>query len=178
MESFNASKVPARDSMIAEEMLRDVKFDKYNEKSSCKVIRGIPQDNFKSVFQKIASRHHIPEKQTASILDVQNADNAKVITPTEEFKFTAGDNGRVFYGKTLTRKHKGGVDLAYAFFSLEFKLSAVEIEEERPRPPLMSFGTRKNIVRLEERNLSKEEKKHFLNFFQAKAIKEFRKENP
>lgn len=57
---------------------------------------------------------------------------------------------------------KTTIDLAYAMFSLEFKLPSKKIEKRRRKKflGLITYGSH-TAVRFEERNLSEKEKEHF-----------------
>ncbi|KXJ05266.1 hypothetical protein AC249_AIPGENE6409 [Exaiptasia diaphana] len=169
--------VKTTDLTSAEELVRGLTFDKYNEEISCKILSKIKKEDFEEVVDRIATRHKIPENYKQAILDGKFGEvNREVI---REFKFEKGKHGTVQYGRTLTIRRKDGtIDLAYALFSLEFKLSPIRIEERiRKRFLFITYGSR-TIVRFEERNLSEKDKDNLFDFYRSKALKGFMKEYP
>ena len=97
-----------------------------------------------------------------------------------EFKFNKGSSGSVLYGRVVSIKREDStIDLAYAIFSLEFKLSPKKIEERRRKKflGLITYGSH-TVVRFEERNLSVKEKEQIFDFYRTKALKGFKKKYP
>ena len=122
LESFTSVDVKETDLTAAEELVRGLTFDEYDEKISCKILTKIKETDFETVVGRIATRYQIPADIKESILDGQYGEvNSEVV---REFKFEKGSPGKVVYGRTVTIKREDStIDLAYAFFHLVFKLS-------------------------------------------------------
>ena len=77
-----------RDVTAPEELIQGLKFDKFNEKILCKVIRGIFLKDFATVIENLAARFNIPDNLKSSLLEgLISDDNVELI---KEFKFTKG----------------------------------------------------------------------------------------
>ena len=178
LESFTSADVKETDLTAAEELVRGLTFDKYDEKISCKILTKIKERDFETVVSRIATRHQIPANIQESILDGQYGNVNKEVV--REFKFEKGSPGRVLYGRTVSIKREDStIDLAYAFFYLEFKLSPSKIMEHHRDKFLGIFAYAFNtVVRFEERNLSEKEMERIFDFYRAKALKGFNKEYP
>ena len=107
----------------------------------------------KKRINRITPRYQIPADIRDSLLNVMDGEvNQDVI---REFKFNKGSSGSVLYGRVVSIKREDSTtDLAYAIFSLEFKLSPKKIEERRRKKflGLITYGSH-TVVRFEERNL-------------------------
>ena len=178
LESFTSEDTQETDLTAAEELVRGLTFDKYKEGIYCKILTKIKEENFEKVVNRITARYQIPADIRDSLLDVLDGEvNQDVI---REFKFDKGSLGSVLYGRVVSIKREDStIDLAYAIFSLEFKLSPKKIEERRRKKflGLITYGSR-TVVRFEERNLSVKEKEQIFDFYRTKALKGFKKEYP
>ena len=177
LESFTSEDIKETDLTAAEELVRGLTFDKYNEKISTQILKKIKLTDFATVVSRIGTRHQIPADIQGAILDGQYCEVNEM--RVREFKFQKGETGSVLYGRTATVKREDStIDFAFAFFYLEFKLSPRRIEERRRKKFLgITYGSR-TVVRFEERELSEKEKEHISNFFRIKALKGFKQEYP
>ena len=127
LNSFTFEDVKETHLTAAEELVRGLTFDKYNEKMSYKILTRIKETDFETVVSRIATRHQIPADIQDSILDGKYGEvNREVV---REFKFEKRGPERILYGRTVTIKREDStLDLAYAFFYLEFELSPRKIE--------------------------------------------------
>ena len=177
LDSFSSKDVKRKDLTAAEELVKGLTFDKYNEEIACKILTKINETDFETVVSRIATRHQIPADIQDSILDGKYGEVNREIV--REFKFEKGGPGSVLYGRTVTVKREDStIDLAYAFFFLEFQLSPRKIEERhRQRFLGIVYGSH-TVVRFEERNLSEKEKEQIFNFYRVKALNGFQKEYP
>ena len=157
LESFTSEDTQDTDLIAAEELVRGLTFDNYNEGIYCKIVTKM-KENFERRIYKIATCHHIPVHIRDSLLDGMDGEvNQEVI---REFKESSR---KVLYGRTITVKREDStIDLAHAMFSLEFKLPSKKIEKRRRKKflGLITYGSH-TAVRFEERNLSEKEKEHF-----------------
>ena len=175
VSSLSSDEETTKDLTAAEETMRGLTFDKFNEKVSCKVMKGIKLADFRTVIDRIARRLEMPEDTKESLLDGEYADeNLEVVI---DFKFSKGQDSSFTYGRIATIKRPNGViDIAYSVYLLGFKLSPKIVQHEQKKKFLFfTIGTkvwRETI----ERNLSDREQDHMRTYFLRKAINGFRKE--
>lgn len=178
LESFTSQDTQETGLTAAEELVRGLTFDKCEEGIYCKILTKIKEENFEKRINRITARYQIPADIRDSFLDVMDGEvNQDVI---REFKFNKGSSGSVLYGRVVSIKREDStIDLAYAIFSLEFKLSPKKIEERHRKKFLgvITYGSH-TVVRFEERNLSVKEKEQIFDFYRTKALKGFKKEHP
>ena len=165
----------AKDLTAAEETVRGLTFDKFNEKVSCKVMKGIELRDFDTVIERIAKRLQIPDDIKESILDGKYAEeNYEIVL---DFKFSKGEDGGFTYGRIATIKRPGNViDAAYSVYNLVFKLSPKVVEHVK-KQKFLGFTLREQKWKENiDRNLSEREQDHMRAYFLRKAIDGFRKE--
>ncbi len=178
VDTFSSESVKTADLTAAEELVRGLTFDKYNEKVHCKIMTKIKEADFETVVGRISSRHKIPTDIEEEIADGKYSGGVNQAV-VREFKFDKGGPGKVVYGRTITsRREDSTIDLAYVFFELEFKFSPRKIEEQRRKQFLFITYGSEAVVRFEERNLAEKDKEHISSFYRAKALKGFLQEYP
>ena len=168
---FSTEKERTRDITAAEEAIRGTTFDLFHEKVSSKLLLGIKLTDFEDVIDRIAKRLGLPNDIKDSILDGKFAAvNQEII---KEFKFTKGDTGDFLFGRVATvRTEENTIDLAYAIYTLKFKLSPRVIEHTKTKKFL--WMRKKKVWReTQERNLSIKEKEDLEEYFKKKAIDGF-----
>ena len=160
---------------LAEETVRGLTFDKFNETVSCKVLKGIELCNFHTVIDGIAKRFQIPDDIKGSILTGMYAqENYEVIL---DFKFSKGEVGGFIYGRFATIKRPGNViDAAYSVYNLVFKLSPRVVEKVKEKKFLGYTLKKEKWERNIDRDLSEREQDHMRVYFLRKAIDGFRRE--
>ncbi|KAL5251435.1 hypothetical protein ACHWQZ_G016964 [Mnemiopsis leidyi] len=161
----------------AEEQVRGLTFDKFEEKFLSQVMEGINLYDFEKVVERLANRHSLPADKKEEILDGQYA--AKNYLVSKEFVFNVGQDSQLVYMKVATIKTSDSkIDLALMYYRLDFKLAPMKIETRRKKRFLgIKTGTRTSI-HYEPRNLSEKDQDCFTNFFRYKALKGFLLENP
>lgn len=178
IDSFTSKYVEQTSVTAAEELVRGLTFDRYNEKIYCQILTKIKEKDFETVVSRISSRYQIPDEIHGAIMDGQYSGDANQAV-VREFKFEKGGPGKVLYGRTVSFKREDStIDLAYVFFYLDFKLSPRKIEERHRKQFLFITLGSYTVVRFEERNLSEKEKEHLFGFYRAKALKGFKQEYP
>lgn len=178
IDSFTSSYVERTSVTAAEELVRGLTFDRYNEKIYCQILTRIKETDFETVVNRISSRYQIPDEIQGAIMDGQYSGDANQAV-IREFKFQKGGPGKVLYGRTVSFKHEDStIDLAYVFFYLDFKLSPREIKERHQKKFLFITYGSNDVVRFEERNMSEKDKEHIFGFFRAKALEGFKQEYP
>lgn len=157
LESFTSEEITETDLTAAEELVRGLTFDKYNERIITKESNNIKLTDFATLVSRIATRYQIPTDIQGEILDGQYCEVNKA--RIREFQFQIGETGSFLYGRTATvKREESTINLAFVLFHLEFKLSSRRTEERRRKGVLgITYGSH---LRFEERYLS--EKEHFI----------------
>ena len=171
---FSSDEERVKDLTAAEEVVRGLTFDLFNEKISCKVLKGINIEDYRNVVDRFATRFSIPSDIQDSLLDGLYADeNFEIII---DFKFEKGKTGGFTYGRVATVRNQGKIDMAYSVYHLEFKLSPSEIEHVKKKK-FLGFTIGKKVWReYRERNLSIREKDEMQTYFMQKAISGFKEQ--
>ena len=171
---FSKDEETIKDLTAADEVVRGLTFDLFNEKVSCKVMKGILLQDYKTVVDRFVQRYSIPKDVESSLLDGELAEeNFEVIV---NFKFAKGETGGFTYGRVATVKHDGKIDMAYSVYFLEFKLSPRVIEHKKKKKFLgFTIGT-KVWRETQERNLSVKDRDYMQSYFMKKAIEGFREQ--
>ena len=175
VSAFSRDKVTSKDLTAAEESVRGLTFDLFNEKTSCRVMTGIKLDDFETLINSIARRLEIPDNIRLAILESKLA---KVNTEvTIDFKFAKGETGSFTYGRIATDKPDDTtINLAYSVYHLEFKLSPQVIEHTKKKK-FLGFTTGKKVWReTRERDISVKEQDRLRIYFLNKAVKGFKEE--
>ena len=165
----------SKDLTAAEESIRGLTFDLFNEKTSSRVMTGIKLDDYETLINSFARRHEIPDDIRLAILESKFAEVS--VEVTMDFKFAKGETGSFTYVRIATVKPDNTtIDLAYSVYHLEFKLSPQEIEHTERRK-FLGFTIGKKVWReTRERNLSEKEQDRLRIYFQNKAVKGFKEE--
>ena len=161
----------------AEETVRGLTFDKFEEKLVSQVMEGINLSDFEKVVGRMATRHALPDDKKDEILDGQYAEKNTLVS--KEFVFNVGQTSQLVYCKVATMKTSDAkIDLAIMYYKLDFKLSPTRIETRRTKRFLGIRTGTSTSVHYEPRNLSTKDQDFFTNFFRYKALKGFLQENP
>ena len=171
---FSSDEEHTRDLTAEEELVRGLLFDVYNEKISCKVLKGILIADYDTVIDGFVERFAIPKDIESSLREGKYGDeNYEIVI---DFKFEKGKIGSFTYGRVVTIKHGDKIDMAYSVYFLEFKLSPKEIRHKKVKK-FLGFTTGKKVwTETKERNLSVKEKDEMQTYFMDKAIKGFKKQ--
>ena len=179
VDTFATDEESTKDLTAAEETIRGLTFNKFNERVSCKVMRGVELANFEIVIDGIAMRLELPAKVKNSILEGKYAqDNHEVII---DFKFSTGEDGSFTYGRIATVKRSDGattvMDVAYSVYNLVFKLSPTVIEHEK-KQKFLGFTLGKEVwqEKVDRNTISQQRQEHMRIYFLFKAIQGFRRE--
>ena len=175
VSTLSSDTITSRDLTAAEESVRGLTFDVFNEKTSCRIMTGIKLDDFETLINSIARRLGIPDDARLAILESKLAEvNNEVIV---DFRSTKSETGSFTYGRVATVKPDSAtINLAYSIYHLEFKLSPQVIEHTKKKK-FLGFTTGKKVWReTRERNLSAKEQDWFRIYFMNKAVKGFKEE--
>ena len=105
IDSFTSSYVEQTSVTAADELVRGLTFDRYNEKIYCQILTKIKEKNFETVVNRISSRYQIPDEIQGAIMDGQYSGDANQAA-NREFKFQKGGPGKVLYGRTVSFKRE------------------------------------------------------------------------
>ena len=174
MDTFSGD-TASKDLTAAEESVRGLTFDVFNENTSCRVMTGIKLDGFETLINNIARHLGIPDDIRDAILESNFAEvNSEV---TIDFCFAKGETGNFTYGRTATVKPDDTtINLAYSVYHLEFKLSPQVIEHTKKKK-FLGFTTGKKVWReTRGRNLTVKEQDHLRTYFKKKTMDGFKEE--
>ena len=175
LESFSVEPVKAADIKAAEELITSIDFDLYEETNHCQILTGVEIRNLPTIVNGLAMRFELSEEVTESILDSEYANhNDKVV---REFRFQLGDAGHMRYGRVAAIKRGEVIDLAYSFYTIDFKFSAKRIEETKNEKIFLWNVSNVNVTK-EERNITTQEKNLLLGLLRHKALEAFKQEYP
>ena len=163
---FNNYEKNSNDLAAAATLVESLKFDRFNEKTSCVVDQGIALTHYPTVIENFARDFSVPNDVKQSLLDAQYATDTTELV--QNFKFKKGNTGNFVYGRFATIKHGDKIDIAYSLYTLDFKLSPIVIQHRRRR------RRRRRRTTTSERNLSANEKGQLEQHFIYKAITKFR----
>ncbi len=171
---FSKDEERTKDLTAADELVRGLTFDMFNEKISCRVARGILLADYPTIIENFARRFSTPAYVKDSLLDGQYMDDLTEVV--QNFKFEKGKTGSFVYGRVATIKHDGKMDMAYSVYTLDFKLSPTVIEHTKKKKFLWFTTGKKVWHETKERNLSSKEKDNLQDHLMIKAISKFRSE--
>ena len=177
VSAFSKDKVTSKDLTAADEAVRGLTFDLFNEHVSSRVMTGIELADFETLINSIAKRLKIPDDIRLAILEGKlAATNQEVVT---NFRFAKGETGSFTYGRIVTVKpNKSTINLAYSMYHLDFKLSPQVIEHTKKKRGFLGLTRSKKVWReTRERNLSTKEQEHLSLYFMDKAIKGFKRDH-
>ena len=69
IDSFTSRSVERTSVTAAEELVRGLTFDRYNEKIYCQILTRIKETDFETVVNRISSRYQIPDEIQGAIMD-------------------------------------------------------------------------------------------------------------
>ena len=176
--SMYSTDITHKDLTAADELVRGLTFDKYEEKAVSQVLIEIKTSEFEQLVDRITKRHSMPADKKDGILDGVFAEQNTL--KIKEFYFNPGEDSKITYCKIATIKtSETHIDLALMLFNLDFKLTPTKIETVEKVYLLwfIPWGTKKKIEII-ERNLSEQDQNKLINFFRAKALQGFTKEYP
>jgi hypothetical protein len=171
---FSKDEERTKDLTAADELVRGLTFDMFDEQISCRVGRGILLTDYRTVIENVARRFSIPDDIKDSLFDGEYHENMAEIV--QNFKFEKGKKGNFVYGRVATIKHGDKIDMAYSIYTLDFKLSPTVIEH-RKKTNFLWFTTGEKVWHeTKERNMSSKEKDNLQEHLMIKAISKFRAE--
>ena len=178
VSAFSRDIVSSNILTAAEEYVRGLKFDVFNEIIFCDLKTGIRLADFETVVNGIAgllSPIGFPDDVHQAILDSKHAEvNDEEIC---DFRFPKGEAEHFTYGRFATVKPDDAtINLAYSVYHLKFKLSPQVIEDTR-KNEFLGFTNSKEVWReTREINLSVIKHDRLRIYFLNKAVKSFKEE--
>ena len=165
------------DLTAAYKVVRGLTFDLFNEEVSSQVMVGILLQDYKTVVDRFVLRFLIPKDVEPSLLDGEFAEES--INDFHSAKNKTGLRLEFTYGRFVTVKHDGKIDVAYSVYFLEFELSPIVIEHKK-RNEFLRFIIDKTMVWHETQEQSHSEKDwdYMQSYFEKKAIEGFKKQYP
>ena len=174
-KAFSGDTATGRGLTAAEESVRGLKFDVFKEKTSCRLMTGIRLTDFESLVNSMAKRMDFPDGLRGAILESQFAGESHQVI--REFWFKKGEIGSFTFGRVAAlRQDDTTIDLAYAVYDLEFKLSPDVTDHEKKKKFLCFTIGKKVWQETREKDLSIKEKDCLQMYFANKAVKGFKEE--
>ena len=162
-------KTMVTDLTQANEEIRGLEFDKFDEKNGNRVLKGVDLKEFEIVIKTIANSNEIPEEFVQEILLSKHIDSNAF--QKQKFIFEEGHISKIWYCAVTTKKVSGNkIDLAMAFYNLNFKMSDRMKHHSKAR---RFFGIKywtDEWTTSEPRKLSMSDQTYFGRFLKAKAI--------
>ena len=122
--SFNIKPETKQKAIEYKKELSHLEFKKFNERTSCKSVKGVPVGKFEEFVGRLQERFNFPDEAKESLLDGLDADeNEEAVT---DLRFKDGE-GTVHQARFVTLKTGEKMDIAYAVYSLDFELSEKQI---------------------------------------------------
>jgi hypothetical protein len=163
------------DLTTANEAIRGMEFDDYDENHGNRVMKGIKLEEFEKVVRVIADSNDFPEKFVNEILlgkDMVSNESQKM-----EFYFNIGKKSDVWYCVVNTVKVGDKIDLAMAYYNLKFKLADRKTRHTKVQRFLGIPLWTDEWTTSEPRKLSTNDQNLFVNFLRAKAVTGFMKDH-
>ena len=123
----------------AENVIDDFTFNEYSEQLFTQTLEELDIKYFDEVISDLQSRLSIPDEDRRAIMAGKHA--KKNERNAREFVFRTSKPGRFLYGKVMTEKRRNGkeIDLAYAFYRVDFSLAKRQLEVIKRRSPFLDF---------------------------------------
>lgn len=171
---FSKDEERTKDLTAADELVRGLTFDMFDEKISCQVGRGILLTDYPIVIEEFARSYSITDDIKARLLTSRLMEDS--VATIQNFKFKKDKTGGFVYGRVATIKHGDKIDMAYSVYTLDFTPSPTVIEHQK-KTTFLWFTTGEKVWReTKERNFSAKEKDNLQDHLMIKAILKFRAE--
>ena len=103
-----------------DDQMEQFRFKEFNGECEAKDMKGISIKKFQDFVARTQKAFGLSEKAAQSLLDGLDTDENKGVL--KSFKFDEG-KGKIFHGEYLTAKKNEKIDVAYAIYNANFKLS-------------------------------------------------------
>ena len=173
---FTQSTVEVKgDEQKAEQIIKSLKFVKYDESNLCDIKEGIPPSEYDVTIDEIADLTNMPEKLKNTIKRAKNLAGGNVLA-VNRLQFEAAEGNLVFGRVAVIRRGKF-LDLAYSLHSVEYELMLNQRQPKQADKLHLFFGSLKEGDSVNEKTafdgISIELREDFLAFFHKQAIKGF-----
>ena len=154
----------------AENVIDDFTFNEYSEQLFTQTLEELDIKYFDEVISDLQSRLSLPDEDRRAIMAGKHA--KKNERNAREFVFRTSKPGRFLYGKVMTEKRRNGkeIDLAYAFYRVDFSLAKTQLEVIKRRSPFLDFlfGVHKEI-KYEDRGIDRDTQQNMMGYFRRKC---------
>ena len=157
----------------AEQIIKSLKFAKYDESNLCDLKEGIPHSEYDATVDEIADLTNMPEKLKRTIKRAKSFTGGNVLA-VNRLQFKAADGNLVFGRVAVIRRGKV-LDMAYSLHSVEYELmknsdSPIRQTSYNSFPGALSTFEHLNAT---FDGISTELRENFLAFFHKEAINGF-----
>jgi hypothetical protein len=150
--------------------------DTSNLDVSCKVLKKIKKADFPKSIENVGRRFKLSKEQKESILEGALCEEMHETIINFGFDETKKTETFIF-GRVSTVKYKGKIDMAYSFYTLEFKLPPIISKYFLEKKFLCFTYGKEEKESKEERYLNINEKECITKYISTEAIIKFRDEH-
>ena len=165
------------DEQKGEQIIRALKFAKYDESNLCDLKEGIPPSQYDVTVDEIADLTNMPEKLKNTIKRAKNFAGGNVLA-VNRLQFKPAEGNMVFGRVAVIRRGKV-LDMAYSLHSVEYELKPKQPKPVQADQVHLFFGSLNQGESVNGKTgfdgISIELREDFLAFFHKQAIKGFLK---
>ena len=155
----------------AEQIIKSLKFAKYDESNLCDLKEGIPHSEYDATVDEIADLTNMPEKLKRTIKRAKSFTGGNVLA-VNRLQFKAADGNLVFGRVAVIRRGKV-LDMAYSLHSVEYELMPKQRQPDQADKLQQFSGSLGQEDNATFDGISTELRKNFLAFFHKEAINGF-----
>ena len=166
----------AQSELTDEDTQKLLLVDTSNLKVSCKVLKKIKKADFPKSVESVGHRFNLSKEQMESILE--GALCEEMHETIIDFRLDETKKTEPFiFGRVSTVKYGGKIDMAYSFYTLEFKLPPIVSEYDVDKKFLCFTYGKETKKSEKQQHLNTNIKEYITNYISTEAIKKFREEN-
>ena len=162
------------DEQKAEQIIKALKFAKYDESNLCDLKEGIPPSQYDVTIDEIADLTNMPVKLKKIIKRAKDYAGGNVLA-VNRLQFKA-EEGNMVFGRVAVIRRGNVLDMAYSLHSVEYELKPKQPQPAQADKAYQFFGSVNQEDSVNENSfdgISIELREDFLAFFHKQAIKGF-----
>ena len=162
------------DEKKAEQIIKALKFAKYDESNLCDLKEGIPPSQYDATVDEIADLTNMPGKLKNTIKRAKNFAGGNVLA-VNRLQFKAEDGNMVF-GRVAVIRRGEVLDMAYSLHSVEYELKPKQpqpVQAEKADSFFGSLNQGDSVNGNSFDGISIDLREDFLAFFHKQAIEGF-----
>lgn len=156
-------------------VLKSLKFDKFDEETTCKILKEIQLEYFDNVVDDFVKLFELEESVKSRLIDGKYA-NENIYSFRSERRVKK--EGSFLFGRVSTVRHGKKIDMTYSVYQLEFKLHPPEKKAKNrdKRRKFLGFTLPERKIWREshEKGISDRDERDMYAYFVQKAIYGFK----